>query len=191
MQKQERQNENSAKTSGRTSPIIIACVVLVVLVIVLIGVVLVMLNREPEATAESVPSRETIDTGRATLVTEDNVQDILAEIEEEEKNGDEAYTASMNVDWYFEDGASPSRNAYVENFQTNSRTVYFDLLLADTMELVYSSPYIPVGAVLEGFTLEKDLDAGDYNAIVEYHLVDEEEQEVSTVSVSVTLHILN
>jgi len=59
-----------------------------------------------------------------------------------------------------------------------------------TNELLYSSPYIPVGSILEEITLVKELPAGDYDTIVKYHLVDDDMKELSTVSVSVKLHIL-
>lgn len=106
-------------------------------------------------------------------------------------NPDNTYTTSMNSDWYFEDGTSPSSNAYVENSVVNSNTIYFEVLLSNTGETAYSSPYIPVGSALEHLALSVDLDAGDYNATCLYHLVDSSNNELSTVSVPITLHILN
>lgn len=173
------QNETGdSKKSKKPSPAIIICIILLIVVIGLL-LVIFFLRKEPE---------EEDLGGRGTLATEDNVEDLIAEVE---RNTDAAYTVSMNIDWNFEDGTSSSSNAYVENDISNSRTVYFDLILADTSEVVYSSPYIPLGSTLTDFALDKDLDAGDYLAIVEYHLVDDEHNEISTVSVTVTLHILN
>ena len=106
-------------------------------------------------------------------------------------NSANTYTTSMNSDWYFEDGTSPSSNAYVENSVENSCTIYFEVLLANTGETAYSSPYIPVGSALEHPALSVDLDAGDYNATCLYHLVDSSNNELSTVSVPIILHILN
>lgn len=128
-------------------------------------------------------------TRRDVVVTPENVDEILAALEE--TNPDSSYTASMNVDWFFDDGTSPSKNAFVENAPENSRTVYFDILLIGTSEMVYSSPYIPVGSSLKNITLQTALGAGDYDAVCLYHLVDDNENEISTVSVAVTLHILN
>ena len=173
------QNEAyESKKSKKPSPAVIICFILLIVVVGLL-VVIWFLRQKPEDDDTS---------GRGTLATEDNVEDLIAEVE---SNTDAAYTVSMNIDWNFEDGTSPSSNAFVENDVSNSRTVYFDLILADTSEVVYSSPYIPLGSTLTDFALDKDLDAGDYLAIVEYHLVDDDHKEVSTVSVTVTLHILN
>jgi len=107
----------------------------------------------------------------------------------EETVQDGSYEARMNVDWEFERWDKPSINAYVENAPSNTRTVYFDLRLDDTNELIYSSPYIPVGANLAEFTLDKHVTAGEYAAIVIYHLVDDEYNELSTVAVAVKLRI--
>ncbi|MCM1467147.1 MAG: hypothetical protein NC086_03290 [Alistipes sp.] len=104
---------------------------------------------------------------------------------------DNTYITSMNNDWYFDDGVSPSSNAYVENTSENSHTVYFEIILSDTGETVYSSPYIPVGSTLEHPALSVNLDAGDYNGTCLYHLVDDNNTELSTVTAYVTLHILN
>lgn len=155
---------------------------------IIFGVVALVLVITVVAFAFSSPKESTEDK-RDVLVTPDNVEEIIAEIKE--PNPDSAYTASMNIDWYFEDGASPSSNAYIENAPENSRTVYFEVFLADSGEMVYSSPYIPVGSILEHPALTVDLDAGEYKAICVYHLVDDDNKELSTVSVSVTLHILN
>lgn len=168
-----------SKKNKKPSPAVIICIILLIVVAGLVLVLINFLGREPE--------EEDI-SGRGTLATEDNVEDLIAEMEQ---NTDAAYTVSMNIDWNFEDGTSPSSNAYVENDISNSRTVYFNLMLADTSEVIYSSPFIPLGSTLTDFALDKDLAAGDYPAIVEYHLVDDDHNEISTVSVTVTLHILN
>ncbi len=101
------------------------------------------------------------------------------------------YSARMNVDWEFPSGSEPSTNAYVENSNANSRTVYFDLTIDETGEQVYSSPFIPVGASVEKFALETDLPEGEYPATVRYQLVDDDLQDIpgADVSVTVTLFI--
>lgn len=99
------------------------------------------------------------------------------------------YNCQMNVEWNFVDSTQPSYNAYVANSEINTRTVYFDVNLEEDNTLVYSSPFIPVGEELKEIKLSEKLEAGDYPAVVTYHLVDDEEKELSTVSVTVTLHI--
>lgn len=172
-----------SSSSKKSSSALVVGIVFGVIALVLV-ITVIAFAFSPSQTTENTTNAQ-----RDILVTPDNVEEILAEIQE--TNPDSAYTASMNIDWYFEDGASPSSNAYVENAVENSRTVYFEVFLADTKELVYSSPYIPVGSTLEHPALIVDLDAGDYDGICVYHLVDDNNVELSTVSVAVTLHILN
>lgn len=183
----QQQNTNLSSQDGNSkkgiSPAIIVCIILLAVIVILSVVLVKFLTTKPVTPSD-------VSSGRGILVTPDNVEELIAKAETE-ANTDAAYTASMNIDWYFEDGASPTSNGYVENHVSNSRTVYFDLALAETSEIVYSSPYIPVGSTLTDFALDKDLTAGDYSAIMVYHLVDDDYNEVSTVSVTVTLHILN
>lgn len=169
-------------TKKSSSLVIIIAVVIIVAVLGAVIIVLALNSQTSNPSNQTTPRRD-------VLVTPDNIDEVLAEIQE--TNPDSAYTASMNIDWYFEDGASPSSNAYIENAVENSRTVYFEVTLADTGEMVYSSPYIPVGSILQNPALTVDLDAGEYSAVCTYHLVDDDYNELSTVSVSVKLHILN
>lgn len=157
--------------------------ILAVIILVLLIVILYIVQHPRVATVQETTAP------REVLITPENVSEIMAGLTD--KNTDKAYTTSMNIDWYFSDGLTASNNAYIENPVENSRTVYFEVKLASTSEVVYSSPYIPVGSTLKNLTLSRDIDAGDYKAIVVYHLVDDDYKEVSTVSVSVNLHILN
>lgn len=175
----------SGQTSGTTKKKKTVHVVLalsIVVIIALLGTVIYLLTRPQEA-----PAPQATDGVRATIVTPENVD----EVKNKEKVGIGYYSCKMNVDWNFKDSSSPSYNAYVANSENNNNTVYFDLILDETGELLYSSPYIPVGSELEDITLDANLKAGDYSATVTYHLVDEENNELSTVSVAVTLHVEN
>ena len=127
--------------------------------------------------------------GRATFVSKENVEEVKEQLAQPIE--DAYYTTSMTIDWNFYDGKSVSTNAYVENIEDNKRTVYFDVNLANTGELVYSSPYLPVGEKMQEIQLDKELSKGDYPAIITYHLVDDDHKEVAMVSVAITLHILN
>ena len=138
---------------------------------------------EPEPTIVMSPGG-----GRGTVVAPEYVDRIRDEFDIPVKDG--AYRTRMSVDWQFPSSDEPSTNAYVENAPTNTRTVYFDLILTETNELIYSSPFIPVGARIENFTLDARIPAGQHSGTVVYHLVDDDHQEISTVSVAVTLNIL-
>ncbi len=155
-------------------------VIIGILIIIVIALVLIIyfLLQKPEDSDE-----------RDVIVTEDNVEEIREQMESAVE--DAYYETSMTNDWTFENGKATSNDAFIENPSSNKRMVYFDVNLSDSEKLVYSSPYIPVGESLQGIKLKENLKKGDYPAIVTYHLVDDDKKEVATVSVGVTLHILN
>lgn len=185
-QKADKKSPTDMDSKKKSSFVYILCGACLTVVVVLL-VVVVNLARRP---VETIVVQETT-TFRDVLVNSENVSEVESELAE--TGPDDSYTASMTVDWNFADGSAASSNAYVENPSENSRVVYFDLLLASTSETLFSSPYIPVGETLksDSIVLSRDLDAGDYPAIVVYHLVDDDFKETSTVSVAVDLHILN
>jgi len=152
-------------------------IILILVIAILIGIIIYLLMR---------PSDEP-DDNRATIVTEDNVDEVIEKMNEPVEDG--YYSCQMNVEWSFVDSSQPSYNAYVANSDINTRTVYFDVNLEEDNTLVYTSPYIPVGEELKEIKLTEDLPAGDYPAVVTYHLVDDDHKELSNVAVTVTLHI--
>lgn len=154
-------------------------VALVAVIVILLGVIVYLVGFRRESEEE--------ERGRAVLLTEDNVE----EYDNQEVVEDGYYLVTMNTSWEFDNGKAESNNAYVANAENNTRTVYFDVLLADTGKLIYSSPYMPVGTELKNFALKENLEAGDYTAIVTYHLVDDNNNEIDDVSAEVTIHILN
>jgi hypothetical protein len=154
-----------------------------VVVIIALAVVVVYLLLRGGTEEQDAPASD----NRATIVTPENVDEVKAKAEEPVVAG--TYYCSMNTEWHFKDSSSPSYDAYVANSTDNSYTVYFDVNLEDTNELVYSSPYMEVGAELDELTLSEKLAAGEYPAVVTYHLVDEQHETLSTVAVTVTLFV--
>lgn len=152
-------------------------------IVVLIGVIVYLAGVQ-----RAQPDTRKEERGRAILLTKDNIEEFESKKDAVE---DGYYLVTMNNAWSFDDGKSESIDAYVANAPQNTRTVYFEVFLSDTGEMVYSSPYMPVGTELQNFSLEKDLKAGDYTAVVAYHLVDDEFNEIDDVSVEITIHILN
>lgn len=150
-------------------------------IIILLVVIIVLLLKRDKPAAEPTDNR-------ATVVTKENRDEVLAELG---NVPDGMYKVSMTTNWTFEDGSAPSTGAYVKNSTDNTRTVYFDVALADTNEVVYSSPYIPLGGELTEVTLDKDLDKGDYPAVMTYYLVDDDHKVITNVAVSITLHVNN
>lgn len=99
------------------------------------------------------------------------------------------YQAVMSVEWTFEDGSSVSSDAYVENSTKNQNDIYFDVKL-ENGELIYTSPIIKVGTRLDKIALDTQLSAGEYAAVVTYHLLDDNRQEVAKAQIALKIHIL-
>ena len=179
------------KQGSSVKPVHLALFCVCAVAIVAAAVTLIILlggeNDQPE------PEREVIIVtpatgGRGTVVTQENVEAIQEWLDSPVEDG--YYETRMNVEWVFPSSSEPSTTAYVENSTNNNRTVYFDLILKESNELVYSSPFIPVGAILEKFALDAQIPTGVHEAIVTYHLVDDDFLEITSVSVGVNLHIL-
>jgi hypothetical protein len=188
---QGESNGKGNKGSGNKTLIIV--IVILVIIAILGGVIIYLLvSRKNEEQAAQEPSATvTSEEGqRDVLVTEENVRQVVEQLEQEEYVPQGYYTVTQNYEWHFPKGNEASTDAHVENLPENTNDVYFDLFLADDQENpIYQSPVIPLGAVLEGFKLDKALDAGTYDCILVYHLVDENQKTISTVSMTVKVII--
>ena len=178
MSSTEPKNNVEAKKKGGK----IVLFICIVIILALIGVVIYLLtNKDGEEQGR-----------RNVVVNEDNVDEIIEQMQDSDRVADGYYEMTMNSTWYFENGTAASENAYVENTVANTNAVYFDIMRSDTEETIFESPVIPVGSHMEQITLDKALDAGTYDCVLIYHLMDEEyENEVSTVRVSLTIVIEN
>lgn len=172
-------NANKASTN---KSLVVVIVILVAVIAVGAGVIVYLLNNANKKVVE-MPEV----TGRGTVVTKENVQEQIKGLETVPVE-DGYFMTSQSIDWHF-DKKGVSKDAYVGNDPSNGHTVYFDLTMEDSGDLIYSSPYIPVGSELDGFTLEKPLDAGTYDTILIYHLVGDDEHEISTLSVGLTIYV--
>lgn len=126
---------------------------------------------------------------RDVVVNEDNVEEIVSDMMEGVAPG--TYQVTMNSTWYFDNGLVSSNNAYVENAEANENPVYFDIARSDTDETIFKSPIIPVGSHLDDITLDEELPDGTYDCVMTYHLLDNDEETVSTVRVGVKIVIGN
>ncbi|NBK94275.1 hypothetical protein D5278_20375 [bacterium 1XD21-13] len=170
------QDKNGKKGKGGK----IAFAVCLVVIVALLGVIIFLLSRGQE---EEEPKR------RNVVVNEENVDEVLESLVEEGYVPPGYYEVTMNSTWNFTSGDVPSENAYVENANTNTNPVYFDVIREDTGETIYESPIIPVGSHLDEIALDTVLEAGTYDCILTYHLLDEEEQDVSTLQLTVQIVI--
>lgn len=173
MSDKEKNNDNQNNKSKKG--IIILLIILIIVILVAAAIIIYLLTRPKK---EEIPN-----DGRGTVVTKNNIDSI--DFEEEIEDG--YFTTQQTVDWHFKGNVSD--DAYVANAVENERTVYFDLLLPDTEEIIYSSPYIPVGSELTQIELNKQLAPGDYELKMVYHLVDDNNNEVSKLNVAVDVNV--
>lgn len=168
---------SSEPTQNSKKPLIIIIVIAIIIIGILSGIIFFLL-----------PHGE----GKAynNVVTPDNVDEVISQMEEDAKTPAGSYEVSMNTNWIFPDGASASTNAYVENAITNQNTVYFTIALADSGENdIYKSPYLEIGSQLTDIKLDSAPPQGTYDAIITYHLVDDAFDELSSVSMYMTITI--
>jgi hypothetical protein len=173
-----------SETNKQKSFNLLAVIVIIAVIIVVGAVAFFVYEKLQSKPGESTVVTDRVD-GRGTILTPENMDEVL----NAEKVDDGFFETRMSTEWTFINNNS-SENVYLANAETNLHTFYFDIAIGDTeKEVVYSSPYVPVGSEMPQFSLEKALDKGDYPATVIYHLVDDENKEISSVSIAVTLHI--
>ena len=124
---------------------------------------------------------------RETVLDKDNVAEIAQDLEEKKKP--RVFTAQMNFNaWHFATGDSESTDAYVANSMDNTNDIYFDMYLAgDEQNAIYESPILQRGSELRNIRLKTDLEAGTYDCIIVYHLIDEEQNTLGTSSFSISI----
>lgn len=185
-------SQDKAKKAGTSKGLVIVCIVAVAIIAVLIGIIVVMMNSSKSnenVTVEDSGENEK----RPVLLTEDNIDDMADEIlnQSEPEGVPMSYQVTMNSTWEFEDGETASRNAYVANSENNETPVYFDVIRNDTQEVIYQSPVIPLGMDLEDIVLDVDLDAGNYECTLVYHLLDEDQNTLTTVNMWLMVKVEN
>jgi hypothetical protein len=182
------QNQSQGEKGGTRGKIFFVGIICAVVIIALIAAVVYLLKtrKEPEAAAE--PGQQ---AKRDVLVTEDNMDEVLDEFMKlPEEKSEDRYLVKMNTSWIFPDGKSPSSNAYVENSTENTHDVYFDVYLnGDENDVIYSSPVIPLGGHISDIELNRELDDGTYDCVVDYHLIDEQQNTLSTVKVALKIRV--
>lgn len=179
--------ESPASKGGKW--IIIA--VIAVMTVALIVCIVLLVSRSGD-TGEVQPSINNDNNAPSTaldrgFVDESNADNIMSELSDKVEEG--MFECMMSTSWTFEDGASSSPNSYVANVESNRHAIFFDVYIDPTEELIYSSPILPVGSEIRGIKLDKELSAGDYDAIVMYTLVNEDYEEVSTVGFRITITV--
>lgn len=169
--------QNSNADANKKKQTAILAVIVIILAIALAVAILFLLRKNEEGEKK-----------RNVVVTEDNAEEIAAEMTEADYVEPGYYTVNMTREWHFSNGNEVSEDARVDNLPENTNPVYLDVFLAeDETEPIYSSPIIPVGSYLEKISLDQPLEAGEYDCVAVYHLVDEEQNTISTLRIKIKL----
>lgn len=156
----------------------------VVIIALLATVIVLLLRGKEDAGQAQEPDKEM----RATVVNEDNAEQVVEEMANREYIEPGFYNAKMTNEWHFKNGSEASEDAYVANDAGNTNDVYFDIVLAeDESKVIYKSPVIPRGGEIDGIKLDEVLSAGTYECVMIYHLVDADQNTISTVRVGLTV----
>jgi hypothetical protein len=185
---------NQTGSAKRGFAIIIAFLVIIV---ILVGVIAFLLGRNTSGSdtesesSSNENSRVVMTEGSRVVLDAESAANVMDEMRNEVAEG--MFECNMSMTWTFADGSAVSNDAYVANSENNKYPIYFDVIMKDTDETVYSSPVIPVGSDLAGFALDKSLEAGEYKATVMYTLIrDEQTQEpVSSAGFVIKIKVLN
>lgn len=186
MSEEEKLARQDNEKGGSKKALVIVSAVSVAVIAVLAAALYVSSRKTQEVVVSA--SQET----RAVVVHRDNAESIAEQMFSESKsNVPMSYQVTMNSTWVFPDGQSASTNAYVENSDDNKTPVYFDVIRKDTQETIYRSPVIPLGDHLDNIQLDVDLDAGDYECTLVYHLIDDDQNTLTTVNMWLMIRIEN
>lgn len=183
-------NEAETERNNKKRIIIILAAIFAVVVIALMGIIIYLLNRE-NVVARNDDARRKVAGSVRTVIDENSTNNVMDQMREEVAEG--MFECQMSMTWTFTDSKSESKDAYVANSFNNTHPIYFDVYMKDTEELLYSSPVLPVGTDLTNFKLEKELEAGSYQAIVMYSLLEDvdSQEEISRAGFVVTINVLN
>ena len=130
------------------------------------------------------------DTDLNKVTVPHDVQEQIANLDPAKKTPLGSFQINMNTEWTFPSGKSTSKNAFVSNYIGNTHTVYFTISPANSKEIIYTSPYIPIGGTLNNITLNCDLPAGTHKARLTYHLIDANGTDHSTLAMNIKINIL-
>lgn len=150
------------------------------LLLIIIGFLIFLLLRKEEEPEQGV-----------YRIDEENYQQIQEEMKSEVQEG--YFETYMNTAWTFEDGTSVTQDAVLGNSPNNTKPIRCEVILNDTGEIIYKTGVLPVGAVLDPFRLDKDLDAGIYSAVCQIYLLKEKEdgtyEDFSSAGFNITIEV--
>ena len=175
--KDARQNRKGNKEKTNISVMILICIGILILISLVVIVVLLIKNKN--AGEAGVTSAK-----RNVIITPENVDEITSQLEEQDFIPTGYYNTQMCMEWHFSNGYAISNDAFVKNDARNTNDVYFDVFLAnDESTPILESPIIPIGSEMTQIALDTPLMAGEYDCVMIYHLVDDEQNTISTLRI--------
>lgn len=148
----------------------ILIIVLIIIILILGIVIYKLLNKEE----------------KGLVIDESNLEEVEEQLTDSVADG--MFEINMNTVWHFQNGKTASSDAYVANGGANKHPISFEVLLDGTEE-IYSSSIIPLGKQIKEIVLDKNLEAGDYNAVCFYHLWNDDGTESSSCGVDIVLSV--
>lgn len=144
-----------------------------VIIIILLAVLVFLLLRD----SKDEPKRNVV-------VNQDNVEEVTDEMVNQKYVEPGYYNVTMPMEWHFKTGDGVSEDAFVRNVEENTNDVYFDVFLADDeSKSILESPVIPRGSEMDNIALDKALEKGTHDCVMVYHLIDEDQNTLSTLRV--------
>ena len=164
---------------------IIGVIIIILLLAVIAALAAALLGKQSKKKTTSGPGK------RDVVVNKENVKEVADRLEQQTYSEPGMFTAKMNFDaWHFATGDSESTDSYVANSYDNTNDIYFDIFLADDQQnAIYESPILQRGSELRNVRLKTDLDAGTYDCVLVYHLVDGAQNTLGTASFSLKIII--
>lgn len=176
----ESAKNNPGKGKGGKKKVVLI-VVLAIVILALAAVIIFLLLRKGTA---SVTKDDTVPN---TIVTKDNVDEVMKDLDKE-MTPVGSYELSMTTTWNFKNGSAISKDAFIENVETNPNSVYATIEIADTGEQIYKSPVLQRGSHVENIKLDAKLKKGTYDCVCTYHILnDAETDETSSTRVTMTV----
>lgn len=167
---------------NKKTKIIVACICVVALLAIgAAAAMFIMMNQKDEEPSTTY----TMDEG--------NYQQIIEDMSAQVQEG--YFETYMTTEWKFPDGSSEASDATLGNSPNNTKPIRCQLLLDETEEVLFETGVLPVGALVSPIKLNKDLDAGTYDATCMIYLMNEKEdgtyEDYSSAGFHVTLIIEN
>lgn len=175
------------KKNGNQAAVLGVCCTLLVCAAIVAAAIL--LREQPEVFIPPYLPPVLTDGG-IFIATADNLAEITDRVRENVERG--MFATYMTTTWTFQDGHSPSGNAVKGNSSSNNYPFWFTVTEQISGDIVFTSGLLPVGTQLSEIVLDTPLPAGEYDAIMDIHMVDDDGEFIdSDVGFGLRIVVLN